>query len=162
MLLRQSVTCDGIEYVLVYRPTGRGSQGWAWVDGVRRNEVDPADVPLLRDAFLAQDVAVHGRPASLPEVRRLHEILKSMGADPTHIRKRLGIPEPRKCVDCRSITIDGYPGPRRHAMNSLSVPAASETRGYMMCLAGGRVMRGRASSVVVLCSGHSLAAPVQH
>ena len=112
MLLRQSVTCDGIEYLLLYRPTGRASQGWAWVDGIRRNEVDPADVPRLRDAFLAQDVAVHGRPASLPELRRLHDILKSMGADPSLVRKRLGTPEPRKCVDCRSITIDGYPGPR--------------------------------------------------
>jgi hypothetical protein len=109
MLLRQTVLCDGIEYLLVYEPKGHSSKGWAWIDAVRRNPVDLSQATRLRDAFLAQEEPVHGRPT---ELQRLQQILLAMGASPDQVRKRLGGHLPCKCVDCRDITTDGYPGPR--------------------------------------------------
>lgn len=106
------MTYDGVEYLLLYRPTGQASKGWGWVDAINRAEVDPSDVARLRDAYLSQDVSVHGRPSSLPELRRLSAILKAMGAEPARIRTRLGDFEQKRCVQCRKFTNDRYPGPR--------------------------------------------------
>ena len=143
MNCRQSVTCDGIEYLLLYRPTGRASQGWAWLDGA--DKADPADVPRLRDAFLAQDVALHAPPASLPEMRRLYEILEAMGADPSLIRKRLGAPKPQRCVHCRRLSIDNYPGPRCKPCHEQFVRTSRLRNAGLHDWSGGRMSNARKS-----------------
>lgn len=135
-MLRQAVTLDGIEYMLVYKTSGRASRGWAWVDAIRRNEVDPADVPRLRDAFLADDGVVSGRPA---ELKRLSDILAVMGASPDRIRKRLGTHLPRNCVDCRTVTVDGYPGPRCRACHEQFVRTGRLRNAGLHDVSGGRM-----------------------
>jgi hypothetical protein len=112
MHLRQSVISEGVEYFLLYRLTGTPATCWAWVDAVTRCRVSPEDVERLRDAFLSDDTVGLGRSTPPREVRRLYEVLISMGAPRDRILRRLGVHEPRKCVGCREFTTDGYAGPR--------------------------------------------------
>jgi len=103
MIHRQTVICDGAEYLLLYRCSRQAAKSWAWVDALRRNPVGPEAIPKLRDAYLAQASAKYGRPADLEELRRLYEVLIAMGAHRIQILRRFGTKEPRRCVDCRSM-----------------------------------------------------------
>jgi hypothetical protein len=143
MLLRHSVTCEGAEYVLVYRLSSHASTGWAWVDAIRRNPAAPDHVERLRDTFLSQEVSVHGRPTCLVELRRLYEILKAMGARPEKILQRFGVHEPRKCRDCRMLTIDGYSGPRCATCHEHFVRTARQRNAGLSDVTGGRMSGGR-------------------
>ena len=112
MILRQSVNWNGIEYLLLYHPSGAASKGWAWVDALRSNPVSPEETESLLSLFLQQSLAEHGRPAALSELKRLYEILLAMGATHTQIERRLGVQQPRRCRECKEISIDRYPGPQ--------------------------------------------------
>jgi hypothetical protein len=111
MISRYSVFCEGQEYVLLCNFTGAAAKSWAWVDGRSSERVSLADVERLRDSFLAQEPGL-GKPQTPRELRRLYEVLRSMGAPEGLILRRLGPHVPRKCVDCKKLTTGGYAGPR--------------------------------------------------
>jgi hypothetical protein len=111
MITRYTVIHEGQEYLLLCRPTGAAAKCWTWVEAGSLDRVSFADVERLRDIFLAQAPGL-SRAATPRELRRLYEIFLSMGAPKQLILRRLGNHVPRKCVDCRSLTTDGYVGPR--------------------------------------------------
>jgi hypothetical protein len=112
MIPQQSVVHDGYKYLLVYRTSGPVKKHWNWV---RPESYEPASITvldLLRDMYLAQDVSELGPSPNPQELNRLYQVLLAMGGPRDLILRRLGIHEPRKCVDCKHITTSGYPGPR--------------------------------------------------
>jgi hypothetical protein len=111
MLTRYSVFHEGQEYVLLCKPTGPAAKCWTWVEAHSLDRVSLADVERLRDIFLAQDPEL-GKSATPRDLRRLYEILLSMGAPEQLILRRLGPHVPKKCRDCKHLTSDGYAGPR--------------------------------------------------
>jgi len=143
MIHRQTVIYNGAEYLLLYRCSRQASQSWALVDALRLNPVEPEDVPRLRDLYLAQASATDGRPADLEELRRLYDVLLAMGADHTQIRRRFGTNEPRRCVDCCSMTIDGYPGPRCKPCHKTFVRTARLRNAGLYDVSGGRMSGSR-------------------
>jgi len=113
MNVKHSVICEGVEYYLLYRPTGPVAKCWTWVDARNIAKVPLQQVESLRDSLLADDdLSRVGRATPPRELRRLYEVLLSMGAPRDVILKRLGIHEPVKCTDCKEFTADGYAGPR--------------------------------------------------
>ena len=122
MLPSHRVICEGVEYLLICRPTGPASKCWTWVDSRTIVSASIHNVETLRDAFLAQDdLSRIGRATPPRELRRLYEVLLSMGAPRDLILRRLGIHEPRKCTDCKQFTTDGYSGPRCEHCHELFV-----------------------------------------
>ncbi len=111
-MIRQSVFSEGIEYVLLCKPTGPAKRCWAWVDAVTRCRVEDTDITMLRDAFLSQKTRSTDKPMTPHERERLFEVLLSMGAPQEQVVSRLGIHRPRRCLDCGKTTTDGYAGPR--------------------------------------------------
>jgi hypothetical protein len=111
MLTRYSVFHEGQEYVLLCKPTGPAATCWTWVEARSLDRVLLADVERLRDIFLAQDPELR-KSATPRDLRRLYEILLSMGAPEQLILRRLGAHVPKKCRDCKQLTTDGYAGPR--------------------------------------------------
>ena len=105
--------------------------------------MDLEDVPRLRDLYLAQASANDGRPADLEELRRLYDVLVAMGADRHQILHRFGTNEPRRCVDCRSMTIDGYPGPRCTPCHEDFVRTARVRNAGLYDVSGGRMSGSR-------------------
>lgn len=143
MILRQSVTWNGIEYLLLYRPNGVASKGWAWVDALRSNPVSAEEAERLRDLFLEQSLAEHGRPTASNELKRLYEILLAMGATHSQIQRRLGVHRPRRCYDCLQITVDGYPGPRCKPCHEQFVRTARLRNAGSNEFSGGRMSGAR-------------------
>lgn len=112
MIPQQSVEYDGYQYLLIYPRTGSVAKRWKWV---RSGCYEPASLEILeilRDTYLAQAPSNLGPSASPQEIKRLYEVLLAMGGPKEVISLRMGIHEPCKCVDCRTITTSGYPGPR--------------------------------------------------
>ena len=112
MIPQQSVIYDGYKFLLFYRKTGPVKKSWNWV---RSGSYEPASLSvleLLRDMYLAQDVSELGPSPTPQELSRLYQVLLAMGGPQDLILRRLGIHEPRKCVDCKQITTSGYSGPR--------------------------------------------------
>lgn len=143
MIFRQLVKWDGTEYLLLVRSTGPATKAWAWVDAERRNPVSPAEVTSLRDAFLDEPVIGLGRPVALLELRRFYEALVAMGAPQDKILKRFGTHEPRKCVDCKKLTIDGYAGPRCKPCYEHFVRTARVRNAGLYSVQGGRMSGAR-------------------
>ena len=120
MITRYSIFSEGQEYVLLCNSKGAAAKSWAWVDGHSLDRVSLTDVERLRDVFLAQDPGL-GKTFTPRELRRLYEVLLSMGAPRALILRRIGCHEPVKCCDCRQITTDGYSGPRCESCHELFV-----------------------------------------
>jgi hypothetical protein len=140
----QSVICEGVEYRLLYRPTGPASKCWAWVKARTIVRVDLEDVEKLRDAFLAKDdLSRIGKATPPRELRRLYEVLLSMGAPRDLILRRLGIHEPRKCTDCKQFTTDGYSGPRCEPCHELFVRTARVRNAGNKDVSGGSMSGSR-------------------
>ena len=145
MIHRQSVFYQGVEYLLLYRCCRQPAKSSAWVDALRCNPVDPELIPKLRDSYLAQSVNEFGRPVDLEELHRLYEVLLAMGADPDQILSRFGTHEPRRCVDCQQMTIDGYSGPRCKPCYEHFVRTARQRNMGVNDVSGGRMSGSRKS-----------------
>lgn len=143
MIHRQSVLYQGVEYLLLYRYCRQPAKSSAWVDAMRIEAVDRDLVPKLRDSYLAQSAEKFGRPSDLDELRRLYEVLLAMGATRDRILGRFGTHEPRRCVDCRQMTIDGYSGPRCEPCYEHFVRTARVRNAGLHDVSGGRMSGAR-------------------
>lgn len=109
---RQTIRCDGAPYTLPYRPHGSVRNSWAWVDYHSGNVVSIEMVDKLRDLFVEDGLASVAKRTPPQELRRLYEVLLSMGAPRMTVISRMGCHLPKKCITCKELTTDGYAGPR--------------------------------------------------
>ncbi len=111
MITRYSVFDEGQEYVLLCKAQEIAAQSWTWVYGRSLDRVSLADVERLLDIFLrkTQDL---GRQPHRENFKGSTRCSARWGQPENLILRWLGAHVPRKCVDCRKLTTDGYPGPR--------------------------------------------------